>query len=52
MNPLHLIICSLNFVTNTGRMDEDVMFENREMVSGNLPSRKREIRRKTQLEEM
>lgn len=55
MNPLFflflflfLVICSLNFVKNTGRMtgrvDEDMMFENTEMASssGNLSSRRKE----------
>lgn len=42
-NPLYLILCSLNFVKNKGRMDENTMFEEREMVNsrGKLPSRRK-----------
>lgn len=46
--PLFFRICSLNFVKNTarmtGRLDENMMFKNREMVSSsrNLSSRRKE----------
>lgn len=44
MNPLTLILCLSNFFKNKGKMDENMMFENREMVSlsGKLPSRRKE----------
>ena len=53
MNALYLILRSLNFVKNKGRMDENMMFENTETMtsSGKLPSR-RELRIKSQLEEV
>lgn len=43
-NPLTLILCLSNFFKNKGKMDENMMFENREMVSlsGKLPSRRKE----------
>lgn len=43
MNPLYFILFSLNFVKNKGRTDENMMFENREMVSSSdkLPIKKR-----------
>ena len=44
-NPLDLILCSLNFVKNKGRMDE-----NRKTVNSSGKLRRKEIRIKTQLE--
>lgn len=43
MNPLYFTLFSLNFGKNKGRMDENMMFENRKMVSssGKLPIKKR-----------